>query len=91
VTVLRRKDVDLQAWHLTDLSAMAAAFSVLTSQGWRGGISSDQNGDLRLELNRDEADQIIASIGDWLVLDMGVRLLTATECAENYDEAETGS
>lgn len=91
MTVLRRKDIDLQAWHLTDLSAMAAAFSVLTSQGWRGGISSDQNGDLRLELNRDEADQIIASIGDWLVLDMGVRLLSDAECAENYDEAETGS
>jgi hypothetical protein len=91
VIVLRRRDVDLQAWHLIDLSAMAEAFSVLTAEGWRGGISSDQNGDLRLELNRDDADQIIAAVGDWLILDMGVRLLTDEECAENYDEVEPGS
>ena len=91
MTVLRRKAVDIQAWHLTDLPALAEAFSALTAQGWRGGISSDQNGDLRLELNRDDADQIVAAVGDWLILDMGVRLLTDEECTENYDEVEPGS
>lgn len=87
---LRRKAVDLQAWHLTDLPAMAEAFSVLTGQGWRGGISSNQDGQLRLELNNDDADQILAGIGDWLVLDLGVRLLSDEQCAENY-EVEPGS
>jgi hypothetical protein len=92
VTVLRRKDIDLQAWHLTDLSAMAEAFSVLTAAGWRGGISSGNGSELRLELNRDDPQgQIVASIGDWLILDMGVRLLTDEECAQNYDEVEPGS
>lgn len=90
--VLRRKDVDLQAWHLIDLSAMAEAFSVLTAEGWRGGISSGDGGDMRLELNRDVPQgQIVAGIGDWLILDMGVRLLTDEQCAENYDEVEPGS
>jgi hypothetical protein len=92
VTVLRRKDVDLQAWHLTDLSAMAEAFSVVTAEGWRGGISSGNGSELRLELNRDDPQgQIVAGIGDWLILDMGVRLLTDEEFAENYDEVEPGS
>lgn len=85
---LRRKPVDLPAWHLTDLTQMAAAFTALTTDGWRGGISSDQDGSLRLELNREDPHgQIIAQIGDWLVLDMGLRLISATECADNYDEA----
>jgi hypothetical protein len=87
VPTLRRKPVDLAAWHLTDLTQMAAAFTVLTADGWRGGISSDQNGSLRLELNRDSPrEQIIGGIGDWLVLDMGLRLISAAECADNYDE-----
>ena len=92
MTVLRRKDVDLQGWHLIDLSAMAEAFSVLTAEGWRGGISSGGGGELRLEMNRDDPHgQIVAGVGDWLILDMGVRLLTDEECAENYDEVEPGS
>ncbi len=90
--VLRRKDADLQAWHLIDLSAMAGAFSALTEQGWRGGISSGDGGELRLELNRDDPQgQIVAGVGDWLILDMGVRLLTDQECSENYDLIEDGS
>jgi hypothetical protein len=92
VKVLRRKPADLQAWHLVDISAMAGAFSALTAEGWRGGISSGSGSELRLELNRDEPHaQIVASIGDWLVVDMDVRLLTDQECAENYDEVEPGS
>jgi hypothetical protein len=88
VPTLRRKLVDLPAWHLTDLTQMAAAFTALTTDGWRGGISSDQSGSLRLELNRDDPrEQIIAGIGDWLVLDLGLRLISATERADNYDEA----
>ena len=86
---LRRKPADLTAWHLTDLTQMAAAFTALTAEGWRGGISADSTGALRLELNRDNpARQVIAAIGDWLVLDMGLRLITTTECADNYDEVE---
>ena len=92
MTVLRRKDVDLQGWHLIDLSAMAEAFSALTAEGWRGGISSGSGGALRLELNRDDPHgQIAAGVGDWLILDMGVRLLTDEQCAENYNEVESGS
>lgn len=85
---LRRKPVDLPAWHLTDLTDMAAAFSALTAEGWRGGISSNQNGEIRLELNRDNPSaQIVAKIDDWLVLDIGLRKLTAAEFADHYDEA----
>jgi hypothetical protein len=88
VPTLRRKPVDLTAWHLIDLTQMAAAFTALTTEGWRGGISADSTGALRLELNRDNpARQVIAAIGDWLVLDMGLRLISATECSDNYDEA----
>ena len=86
MTVLRRKPVDLPAWHLTDLTEMASAFTALTANGWRGGISSDQNGDLRLELNRDDVKEpVIANIGDWLVLDMGLRFINAAEISDNYD------
>jgi hypothetical protein len=85
---VRRKPVDLQAWHLTDLTQMAEAFSALTADGWRGGINADAGGALRLELNQDNPTRhIVAALGDWLVLDMGLRLISATECADNYDEA----
>lgn len=90
--ILRRKPVDLTGWHLTDLTQMAAAFTALTAEGWRGGISAGEDGALRLELNRDNpTGQIIAHIGDWLVLDMGLRKLTDAECVANYDEQESGS
>ena len=83
---LRRKPIDLQAWHLTDLTQMAEAFSALTADGWRGGISADATGVLRLELNRDSPTrQVIAALDDWLVLDMGLRLMTAAEFDENYE------
>jgi hypothetical protein len=88
VPTVRRKPVDLRAWHLVDLPTITEAFSELTAEGWRGGISASATGELRLELNRDNPTrQVIAGVGDWLILDMGLRLMSAAECAENYDEA----
>lgn len=86
---VHRKPVDLTAWHLADATAMVEALSALTALGWRGGISATETGTLRLELNADNPTrQISAQLGDWIVDDMGLRLMTGTECAANYDEVE---
>lgn len=88
VTV-RRQQVDLTAWQLIDQSDMVAALTALKASGWRGAISYDDTRDSwRLELNADNPTrQVIATVGDWLVLDIGLRKLTAGEFDENYDEA----
>ena len=82
--LLQRKPVELTAWHLSDQSDMVAALTALQEQGWRGGISYSNA--WRLELNSDSDDQIIATIGDWLILDMGLRKMSTAECSANYDE-----
>lgn len=84
--LLTRKTLIVEGWHLVDLAAMAEAFTALTAEGWRGGISSDQSGNFVLELNADNPSRHIrASVGDWLVLDMGLRLMTEAEFTENYE------
>lgn len=83
---LTRKPLTVDGWHLVDLTAMAEAFTALTAEGWRGGISSDQSGNFSLELNADNPSRHIrASVGDWLVLDMGLRLMSNDEVAANYE------
>lgn len=85
--VLTRKPVELTAWSLTDQSAMLDALTFLSGQGWRGAVSQFEGGGWRLELNADNPTrQVIAELGDWLVLDMGLRKLTAAECEDNYEE-----
>ena len=85
---LQRKPIDLPGWHLVGPAEMMEAFTELSAQGWRGGISSD-NGVLRLELNADNPQRhIIATIGDWLIDDMGLRLVTDAEYSDNYDQVE---
>lgn len=88
VTV-RRQQVDLTAWQLIDQADMVTALTALKASGWRGAISYDDTRDSwRLELNADNPTrQVIATVGDWLVLDIGLRKLTAAEFDDNYDEA----
>lgn len=83
---LRRKPLDIAGFHLTDANKMVDAHAALQANGWRGAIIPGDEGSLRLELNADNPTRhIVASIGDWLVDDMGWRLVTAEECAANYD------
>lgn len=86
--VLTRKPVDLTGWHLADQSEMLDALGYLSAQGWRGAVTFDSaNNTWRLELNADQpVRQIIAVMGDWLIVDMGVRKLTDAEAAANYEE-----
>lgn len=84
---LQRKPIDLTGWHLVGPAELMEAFTALTALGWRGGISAGETGTLRLELNADNPTRhIIASVGDYLIDDMGLRLLTAEEFSANYDE-----
>ena len=87
---LQRKQVDLVGWHLTDQAEMVSALTELKSAGWRGAISYDDTNDVwRLELNADNPTrQIIAQIGDWVVMDIGLRKLSDAECGDNYEVAE---
>lgn len=86
VTV-RRQQVDLTAWQLVDQADMVAALTALKASGWRGAISYDDSRDSwRLELNADNPPrQIIAAVGDWLILDIGLRKLSAAEFDANYN------
>ena len=85
---LQRKQIDLTAWYLGDQSDMVAALTALKSEGWRGAITYNDSADVWwLELNADSPTrQVLATAGDWLVLDMGLRKLSAAELADNYDE-----
>ena len=84
VTVTR-KPVALTAWHLVDQAAMLDALSVLSGQGWRGSLSP-VDAVWVLELNADNpVRQVIAELGDWLVLDGGLRKLSDAEVTADYE------
>ena len=86
--VVTRRAVELDAWFLVDQAAMLDALTSLSSQGWRGAVLQSDAGGWTLELNADApARQVVASLGDWLVVDMGLRKLSAAECEANYEES----
>ena len=86
--VVTRKAVQLDAWNLVDQAAMLDALTALSSQGWRGALLQSDSGGWTLELNADSPTrQVVASVGDWLVVDMGLRKLSAAECDANYEES----
>lgn len=84
---LQRKATPLTGWHLVDQTDMLEVLSALAAHGWRGAISFDSSKSVwRLELNADNPTrQVIANTGDWLVDDMGVRLLTDAQFSANYE------
>ncbi len=83
---LVRKPTPLTAFELVDQAAMLEALTFLAAEGWRGALSQSDDG-WRLEMNIDDpAAQVIAVLGDWLVVDGGVRLLSGAEVSASYDE-----
>jgi len=83
--IVTRKPVDLTAWHLVDQAAMLDALSVLSGDGWRGSLSP-VDASWVLELNADNPTrQVIADLGEWLVLDGGLRKLSDAEVAADYE------
>jgi hypothetical protein len=82
---LVRKPTPLPAFQLVDEAAMLEALTFLSGQGWRGALSQSDEG-WRLEMNIDEpAAQVVAVVGDWLVVDGSVRKLSAAEVAADYE------
>ena len=83
---LVRKPVPLTAFELVDQAAMLEALTFLAGEGWRGALSQSDDG-WSLEMNIDDpVQQVSASVGDWLVVDGGVRLLSAVEVEASYEE-----
>jgi hypothetical protein len=83
---LVRKPVPLPAFELVDQAAMLEALTFLAGEGWRGALSQSDDG-WSLEMNIDEpARQVVAGLGDWLVVDGGVRLLSAAQVEASYEE-----
>ncbi len=83
---LVRKPTPLTAFELVDEAAMLEALTFLAAEGWRGALSQSDDG-WRLEMNIDEpVQQVVAVVGDWLVVDGGVRLLSGVEVSASYDE-----
>jgi hypothetical protein len=83
---LVRKPTPLTAFELVDQAAMLEALTFLAAEGWRGALSQSEDG-WRLEMNIDDpVQQVVAEVGDWLVVDGGVRLLSGAEVAASYDE-----
>ena len=81
---LTRKPTPITAWHLTDQTEMLDALTSLADAGWRGALAPVGDG-WRLELNADAPTrQVIAEIGDWLVIDGGLRKLSDAEVTEGY-------
>jgi len=83
---LVRKPTPLTAFELVDQAAMLEALTFLAADGWRGALSQSDDG-WRLEMNTDDpVQQVVAEVGDWLVVDGGVRLLSGAEVAASYEE-----
>jgi len=83
---LVRKPTPLTAFELVDQAAMLEALTFLAGEGWRGALSQSDDG-WRLEMNIDDpVQQVVAEIGDWLVVDGGVRLLSGAEVEASYEE-----
>ena len=82
---LVRKPTPLPAFELVDESAMLEALTFLSGQGWRGALSQSDEG-WRLEMNIDEPPaQVVAVVGEWLVVDGSVRTLSPAEVAADYE------
>jgi hypothetical protein len=82
---LVRKPIPLTAFELVDQAAMLEALTFLAAEGWRGALSQSDDG-WRLEMNIDEPPaQVVAVVGDWLVVDGSVRTLSAAEVAADYE------
>jgi hypothetical protein len=82
-----RKPLPLSAWPLVNQAAMLEALTYLTEQGWRGALTQSAGG-WTLELNADDPTrQVVAQIGDWLILDMGLRRISDDDYAANYEES----
>jgi len=59
--------------------------TVLSGQGWRGTLSPLESG-WRLELNADDPErQVMAAVGDWLVVDGGLRKMSDEDFSTDYD------
>ena len=83
---LQRKPIPLASFTLTEPADLIAALTSLSAAGWRGQVNCVEE-TWRLELNTDSPTrQIIATIGEVLVDDLGWRLLTAEQADANYDE-----
>jgi len=83
---LVRKPTPLTAFELVDQAAMLEALTFLAADGWRGALSQSDDG-WRLEMNIDDpVQQVVAGVGQWLVVDGGVRLLSGAEVSASYDE-----
>lgn len=83
---LVRKPVPLTAFELVDQAAMLDALTFLAGEGWRGALLQSDEG-WSLEMNIDDpVQQVSAGVGDWLVVDGGVRLLSAAEVEASYEE-----
>ena len=83
---LVRKPVPLPAFELVDQAAMLEALTFLAGEGWRGALSQSDDG-WRLEMKIDDpVQQVSAGVGDWLVVDGGVRLLSGVEVEASYEE-----
>jgi hypothetical protein len=83
---LVRKPTPLTAFELVDQAAMLEALTFLAADGWRGALSQSDDG-WRLEMNTDDpVQQVVAGVGQWLVVDGGVRLLSGAEVAASYEE-----
>ena len=82
---LVRKPTPLTAFELVDQAAMLEALTFLAAEGWRGALSPE-DGVWVLELNADNPTrQVIADLGDWLILDGGLRKLSAAEVDADYE------
>jgi hypothetical protein len=82
---LVRKPTPLTAFELVDQAAMLEALTFLAAEGWRGALSPE-DGVWVLELNADNPTrQVIAEVGDWLIVDGGLRKLSAAEVTADYE------
>lgn len=83
------KPVERQSWPLADRAGMFDALDELAPQGWRGGITCDQDGVWRIELNHSSGAQVVAAQGSRLVLEPfgGLAAITSEQFDDFFEAA----
>lgn len=88
-TVQRKTDA-LTAWQLTDMAAMGTCIDELevSLPEWRGSMNKSESGAWVLQFNADNPSRaIFASVGDWLVIDLGQLMHFPADGFASYYEA----
>lgn len=83
---ITRKAVERRGWPLTSPADMFTALEELEDHGWTGAVSRESDWALRLSCSGKQT--VNAAIGQWLVLDVDLKAIAASDFDAEFDSDE---